>query len=73
MTNWLKRYYSRKDTRVNFMLEDLKINLICITVMAVAYYGYNKYLDYKDRKETEMKIDEAIKGNEELMKYINED
>ncbi len=73
MFKWIKSYYTRKDTRVNFMLEDLKLNLIGISVIAVAYYGYNKYLDWKDRKETEKRIEEAIEKNDELQKYINEE
>lgn len=72
MIKWLKNYYTRKDTRLGFWKEDMKITLVCYGVTLGAYYGYNKYLDWKDRKETEKNIVEAVENNEELQTYINE-
>jgi hypothetical protein len=73
MMNWLKRYYTRRDTRLGFWKEDMKITLVCYGITLGACYGYNKYLDWKDRKETENRIKEAWENNDELQAYMNEE
>ena len=71
MMNWLKAYYTRMDTRLGFWKEDMKISLITTGVMLGVAYGYQKFLDWKDKEETKRNIKEAIKNNEELQEYIN--
>jgi hypothetical protein len=73
MKNWLTNYFTRKDTRWGFWKEDMKITLVCYGVMFVAYYGYEKYLDLKNRKETDKRIIEAVENNDELQAYMNEE
>lgn len=71
MKNWLVNYFTRKDTRWGFWKEDMKVYLIYTGVMLGVYYGYQKFLDWKDKEETKRNIKEAIKNNEELQEYIN--
>lgn len=71
MMNRLKAYFTRKDTRFGFWKVDVKIALIYTGVMLGIYYGYQKFLDWKDKEETKRNIKEAIKNNEELQEYIN--
>lgn len=73
MMNWLKKYYTRRDTRINFWLEDLKLNLIGVGIMLAFCEGRKLYLDWKDKKSTESRIKEAISNNDELQSYLNED
>lgn len=73
MMNWLKKYYTRRDTRINFWLEDLKLNLIGVGIMLAFCEGCKLYLDWKDKKSTESRIKEAISNNDELQSYLNED
>ena len=73
MMNWLKKYYTRRDTRINFMLEDLKLNLIGVGIMLAFCGGCKLYLDWKDKKATETRIMEATSNNEELQAYMNEE
>lgn len=73
MIKWLKSYYTRKDTRWGFWKEDMKWYLIYTGVMLGVCYGYQKYLDWKDRKETEKHIKEAVENNYELNEYMKEE
>lgn len=73
MKNWLTNYFTRKDTRWGFWKEDMKIYLVYTGVMLGVCYGYQKYLDWKDRKETESRIEKTVLNNEDLMNYINEE
>lgn len=73
MKKWLVNYYTRKDTRWGFWKEDLKLNLIGVGITLAFCAGCKMVLDWKDKRETEKSIKEAIEGNEELVKYINEE
>ncbi len=71
MIKWLKGYYTRKDSRLGFMKEDLKLNLIGVSVM-LALYGIGKLvLDYIDKKKTEKRIVKSI--NKKLKAYVKEE
>lgn len=73
MKNWLVNYFTRKDTRWGFWKEDMKVYLIYTGVMLGVYYGYQKYLDWKDRERTETRIKEAVENNYDLNEYMKEE
>lgn len=68
MIKWLKEYYTRKDSRIGFWKEDLKLNLISVGVILALCVGCKLVLDLKDRMDTKKRIEES--DNEKLIKYM---
>ena len=69
---WLKNYFTRKDTRWEFWKEDMKLSLMCYAIIFGifgAYYGREKYLDWKDKRETQKRLEDSKIINEMLRDY----